>query len=426
MDSSLLFPLLSIFFLILLSGFFSGSETGLTAASKGKIHKLKTSGDTRAELVSRLREDKEGLIGTILLGNNAVNILASALATSVAIKYFGEQGVVYVTFVMTLLVLVFAEVLPKTYAFYNAEKVSLFVARPLTFLVKVFSPITKAIQKMVDILMKMAGVTKDAEEELEAADELRGAIDLHHLEGRMVKREKDMLRSVLDLSAIEVEEVMVHRKNIFSIDIKEPPSDIITKVLDSSYTRIPLWDEKPDNVVGVLHAKALLKALRSYEGEIDELNILEIATKPWFVPEKNTLSNQLYQFRAKRNHIAMVVDEYGALVGMITLEDVLEEIVGQIDDEHDNITLVAKALEDGSFRIKGDATIRDVNRQFDWNLPDEEANTIAGLIMHETESIPEIGQQFELYGFNFKVEKKKHNQITSILVSGLAQEEGDD
>ena len=244
MDSYLIFPLLSIFLLLLMSGFFSGSETGLTAASRAKIHKLKTGGDKRAALVSKLRDDKDGLIGTILLGNNAVNILASALATSLAIKYFGEQCVVYVTIIMTMMVLVFAEVLPKTYAFYNAEKVALFVARPLIVLVKILSPITKTVQKMVDMLMKMMGVTKDGEEDLEASDEIRGTIDLHHKEGKMVKREKDMLSSVLDLAALEVEEVMIHRKNIYSIDIDEPPSEIITKVLDSSFTRIPLWRKK--------------------------------------------------------------------------------------------------------------------------------------------------------------------------------------
>jgi Mg2+/Co2+ transporter CorB len=416
MDSSLIFPMLSIFLLVLFSGFFSGSETGLTAASKGKIHKLKTSGDKRAELVSRLRDDKDSLIGTILLGNNAVNILASALATSFAIKHFGEQGVVYVTIIMTMLILVFAEVLPKTYAFYNAEKVSLIVARPLMILVKVFSPITNNVQKLVDLLMKAMGVNKNSDEDLLAADELRGTIDLHHQEGKMVKRDKDMLRSVLDLAALEVEEVMIHRRNIFSIDIKEPPSEIITKVLDSSFTRIPVWDEKPDNIVGILHAKALLKALRHYDGDIEELDILEIANKPWFVPETNTLSNQLHQFKAKRNHIAMVVDEYGALVGLITLEDVLEEIVGQIDDEHDDITSIALKLSNGSYRVKGDTTIRDINRRFDWDLPDEEANTIAGLIMHESESIPEEGEEFDFYGFLFKIEKKENNQITSILI----------
>ncbi|PIR37213.1 MAG: hypothetical protein COV35_10665 [Alphaproteobacteria bacterium CG11_big_fil_rev_8_21_14_0_20_39_49] len=424
MDPDLILPLLSIFLLLLMSGFFSGSETGLTAASRAKIHKLETGGDKRAALVSKLRDDKDGLIGTILLGNNAVNILASALATSLAIKYFGEQGVVYVTIIMTMMVLVFAEVLPKTYAFYNAEKVALFVARPLIVLVKILSPITKTVQKMVDLLMKMIGVTKDGEEDLEASDEIRGTIDLHHKEGKMIKREKDMLSSVLDLAALEVEEVMIHRKNIYSIDIDESPSEIITKVLDSSFTRIPLWKNKPDNIVGVLHTKALLKSLRGFDGDIEKIDILEIANKPWFVPETNTLSNQLHQFRVKRNHIAMVVDEYGALVGLITLEDVLEEIVGQIDDEHDDITSIAKKMPDGSYRIKGDTSIRDINRRLDWNLPDEEANTMAGLIIHESESIPEIGQEFQFYGVKFKIDRKKNNQITSIVASKLPKKKG--
>lgn len=419
MDSPLLFPILAVFVMILISAFFSAAETGLTAASKGKIHKLKTSGDKRAKIVTKLRDDKDGLIGTILLGNNAVNIVASAVATSIAIKMYGDEGVVYASVVMTFVVLIFAEVMPKTYAFYNAEKTALFVAKPLMVFVKIFLPLTITVQKVVDLLMKMAGVVKTGDDDSHSSDELRGTIDLHHHEGKMVKREKDMLRSILDLSEMEVEEVMVHRKNIFSIDVKDSPSEIITKVLDSSFTRIPLWDETPDNIVGVLHAKALLKALKNYEGEIDELNIMDIATKPWFVPESNTLNNQLLQFRIKRNHIAFVVDEYGVLVGLLTLEDVLEEIVGQIDDEHDNKTLVAKKLPDGSYRIKGDTTIRDINRKLDWNLPDEEANTIAGLIIHESESIPEVGQEFEFHGFKFKIEHKKNNQITAVMVSKI-------
>lgn len=420
MNSTLLFTLFGIFVLILISAFFSGSETGLTAASKAKIHKLKTGGDKRAALAGTLRNDKDRLIGTILLGNNAVNILASALATSVAIKLYGDGGVIYVTVIMTFLILIFAEVLPKTYAFYNAEKVSLFVAPALTIMVKVLSPITNTIQKIVDLLMKIFGVTKDGDETVTAADELRGAIDLHHHEGKVVKRDKDMLRSILDLSGMEVEDIMVHRKNIFSIDLNQPTTDIITSVLDSSFTRIPLWKGKPDNVVGVLHSKALLKALRNYEGDVEDLNIMEVATKPWFVPETNSLSSQLLQFRQKRNHIAIVVDEYGALVGLVTLEDVLEEIVGQIDDEHDNVTSVAKKLSDGTYRIKGDVTVRDINRQLDWKLPDEHATTVAGLIIHVAETIPPVGQEFEFNGFWFKVEKTRKNQIVSILAKKLS------
>lgn len=415
MDASLIFPLLFVFILIVFSAFFSGSETGLTAVSKAKIHKLKISGDKRAAMVHKLRKNKDSLIGTILLGNNAVNILASALATSFAIKIYGQQGVVYVTIVMTLLVLIFAEVLPKTYAFYNAEKIALKVAPTLTIFVKIFSPFTNAIQKIVDALMVIMGVTKKSDEAL-SIEELKGAIDLHHHEGGVVKRDRYMLRSILDLAEMEVKDVMVHRKNIISLDIDQPTEEIVTNILDNQYSRIPLWQEKPDNIVGVLHVKALLKSLRLFDGEIAELNIMEIAAKPWFVPETNSLSNQLFQFREKRNHISIVVDEYGALVGLVTLEDVLEEIVGHIEDEHDDVVKGIKKLKNGSYRMNGDVTIRDINRQLDWNLPDENATTIAGLVIHEAESIPDEKAVFTFYNFEFIVEKKKDNQITSLIV----------
>ena len=419
MESSIFLSLFFIFILLLMSAFFSASETGLTAASKARIYKLITSGNKKAKLVAKLRDDKEGLIGTILLGNNTVNILASAIATSLAINVFGDDGVMYVTIIMTLLVLVFSEVMPKTYAFYNSEKVSLAVAPILVVLVKICSPFTKMVQLLVNLFIKIIGATKDDADAFSAADELRGAIDLHHKEGSVVKGEKDMLSSILDLSNMEVEEIMIHRKNIYSIDINRPTAEIITTILDSKYTRIPLWEERQDNIIGVLHVKILLKALRTYEGDVDKLDIREIASKPWFVPETNSVRNQLCQFREKRNHIALVVDEYGALIGLVTLEDILEEIVGKIDDENGKATDGAKKLTNGNYRINGDVTIRDLNRQLDWNLPDEHATTVAGLIIHESETIPEIGQEFEFFGFWFKIEKKKKNQLASILVKKI-------
>jgi Mg2+/Co2+ transporter CorB len=423
MEPHLFILFISIVVLIFISGYFSASETGLTALSRARIHKLKISGNKRAAIVTKIRLDKEKLIGTLLLGNNAVNILASSLATSVAIGYFGEEkGVIVSAVLMTVIVLVFAEVLPKTYAFYNAEKVALKVAPSLIVVIWILSPFTKFIELIVNGLMWVMRVKNKSDSILSPIDELRGAIELHHHEGKVVKRDKDMLRSILDLSETEVEEVMVHRKNIYSIDISEPTADIITKVLDSRFTRIPLWMDKPDNIVGVLHAKALLKALRSYTGDVDDLQIMDIATKPWFVPETNSLSNQLYQFREKRNYMALVVDEYGALVGLVTLEDILEEIVGHIDDEHNNVSLGIKKLKDGSYRIKGDNTLRDINRHLDWNLPDDGANTIAGLIINEAEMIPAVGEEFTFYGFWFKVDKKKNNQITSILVKKFPKE----
>lgn len=418
MDTSAIIPLISIFFLVLVSAFFSGSETALTASSRARIHKLKTEGNKRARMVGRLLKNKDRLIGTLLLGNNAVNILASALATSFAITYFGDNGVLYSTLLMTAIVLVFAEVLPKTYAFHNSERVALRSAPIMVFLVKVLYPITGFVQAMVDLFLKFFGLEK-SEEVMSDADELRGAIELSHHEGGVKKRDKDMLGSILDLAETEVKNIMIHRKNMNIIDADLPIGEIVNQVMDSAHTRIPIFKDKSENIVGILHAKDLLKEIKAQDGKADNIDILQIAAKPWFVPETNTLSNQLLQFRQKRSHLAMVVDEYGDIVGLVTLEDVLEEIVGQIYDEHDVHFQGIKKLKDGSYKFEGDVPIRDINRQLDWNIPDKDASTIAGFLINKAEKIPDAGQSFEFDGFVFKILRKKKNQITSLKVRKL-------
>lgn len=419
MDASIWIPLGIVFLLIFVSGYFSGSETGLTAASRAKIHNLKQSGNKRAAQVERLRNQKERLIGTILLGNNAVNILASALATSVAIKLYGDDGVLYVTIVLTFTILIFAEVLPKTFAFQNPEKVSLLSAPLMSLLVKILSPITAMVQMGVDMLLRGNKVL----DEDSSLDELRGTIELHHHEGQVIKRDRDMLGSILDLSHTEVKDVMIHRKNIVSMNVQMPALDIISLVLDNRHTRIPVWQDKPENIVGVLHVKALLQTLRSFEGKIDEIDILEMASEPWFIPETTMLNDQLFRFRQRRNHMAMVVDEYGNLVGLVTLEDILEEIVGHIYDEYDIAAQGIKRIANGKIEVFGEITIRDLNRAMDWSLPDDDAATIAGLVIHHAETIPEEGQQFEFFGFQFLVLKREQNQITRLQMQQLNTEE---
>jgi hypothetical protein len=424
MQDSSVFQLIGIIALVVVSAFFSCAETGMTAISKGKIYKLKMGGDKRAELVTKIRNDKDALIGTILLGNNGVNILASAIATSLAIQTYGEAGVVYATIVMTILVLVFGEVLPKTYAFYNAEKVSLAVARPLYICVITLSPITKLVQFMVGGLMTIFGINKKGTDSLTATEELRGTIEMHHHEGRVVKRERDMLGSVLDLAETEVSKVMVHRKNMLTVNIAQAPEKIIDDVLSKNHTRIPVWRDSSDNIVGILHTKSILKLLqKKNNNNITTPEIMSLVTNPWFVPEANTLSNQLLQFRKKRMHMAIVVDEYGDLVGLVTLEDILEEIVGQIDDEYDQSPAgKIKKFKNGQIEVDGDMSIRDLNRHMDWNLPDDIATTIAGLIIHESETIPTIGQQFLFHNLSFKVLKRKENQVTRVAISPSKQQ----
>ena len=360
----------AIVLLLLFSGFFSGSETALTAASRARMHRLAEEGNKRARIVLRLTEDRERLIGAILLGNNLVNILASALATSLFLALFGDAGVVYATLVMTAVVLIFAEVAPKTFAITNTDRVALAVSQPLRIIIFLFGPVTAAVQFIVRHTFRIFGLDVDDQQQvLSAHEELRGAINLHHHEGGVVKIDRDMLGGILDLRDLEVSDIMVHRKNIAMIDASQTNAEIVSQVLGSPHTRIPLWRDEQENIIGVLHAKDLLRALAGAGWNPDAVNILEVATKPWFVPDTTTLQDQLNAFLRRKTHFALVVDEYGALMGLITLEDILEEIVGEISDEHDIDVAGVRVQSDGSVVVNGSVPIRDLNRALDWSLP---------------------------------------------------------
>lgn len=410
--------LITIFILLLMSAFFSGSETALTACSQPLMHRLELAGDKRAGVVNRLYEQKERLIGAILLGNNLVNILASSLATSLLITYFGEAGVAYATLAMTLLVLIFAEVMPKTYAIKNANTMALAVGGPVRILVAFLSPITHTVEVIVRNLFRVFGIdiraSDDAEHEPE--EELRGAIELH-TGNEETGLERSMLRSVLDLADVQVGEIMVHRSSLNTLNTDLPIDDIIAGVLESPYTRIPLWQGEPDNIVGVLHAKALFRAVKGAGDSTGEVDIKAMAGEPWFIPETTPLLDQLEAFRERREHFALVVDEYGSLQGIVTLEDIIEEIVGEIDDEHDLTVAGVEPQADGSFLVDGTVTIRDLNREYEWGLPDEEAATVAGLVLHEARRIPDEGQSFRLFGFRFDIVSRQRHQIARVRIS---------
>ncbi|MFN3700423.1 MAG: HlyC/CorC family transporter [Alphaproteobacteria bacterium] len=417
MEISLLFPIVAIFILLLLSAFFSGSETSLTAASSARLHALEKDGNSRAGLVNRIRAHKDRMIGALLLGNNLVNIMASALATSVLIKLFGETGVLYATIAMTLLVLIFAEVLPKTYAFHNADTMAMRIAPIVRVIIVIFAPVTEAVTWIVRRFLRLFGVDISMVNAGSHLEVLRGVIEMHEGTDKDVQEQRAMLRSILDLADVSVEDIMVHRKNVTMFNIDDPIEGIVEQVLDSPYTRIPFWRDNPDNIVGVLHAKLLLRALRKSEGDIGKIDLSEVMMEPRFIPESTALNEQLQAFRANKEHFAVVIDEYGSFMGIVTLEDILEEIVGDIDDEHDETMQGVKVLAGNRYMVDGTVTIRDLNRGFNWELPDEEYSTLAGLILYESQTIPKVGQSFRYHGFTFDVVKRHKNQITMIRVT---------
>jgi Mg2+/Co2+ transporter CorB len=259
----------------------------------------------------------------------------------------------------------------------------------------------------------------------DAAEMLRSAIEEHTgepgEEASEIRQERAMLRSILELAEVTVGAVMTHRRDMVTIDADLPPAEIVDAALASPFTRLPLWQGEPDNIVGVIHAKSLLRAVR---GTLDHLNVVALASKPWFVPDATSLLDQLTAFRARREHFALVVDEYGTLLGLVTLEDILEEIVGDITDELDTNVAGVFPQPDGSTIVDGRVTVRDLNRQFDWNLPDEEDySTIAGLVIYEARRIPAVGQTFTFFGFRFEILKRQRNQIQTVRIRPPAKTE---
>jgi Mg2+/Co2+ transporter CorB len=413
---------------LVLSAFFSGSETALTAASRGKLRSQADKGSRGAQTALDVTEDNERLIGAVLLGNNLVNILAASLATAIFTRAFGESGVALATLVMTLLVLIFAEVLPKTYAITNSERAASLVAPIIRVVILVFSPVVMAVRAFVRQVLRLFGVDTDPDSAiLSVREEIAGALALGHSEGIVEKEDRDRLLGALDLADRTVEEIMLHRSGIEMVDAGGTPEEILSQALKSPHTRLPVYKDDPENIIGVIHAKDLLRAMdrlmrgpEASEAALSVFQVTDVAMEPYFVPETTTLDDQMREFLRRHTHFALVVDEYGALQGLITLEDILEEIVGEITDEFDveEDTPVLQA-ESGDYLVEGGMTIRDLNRAKDWSLPDEEANTVAGLVIHEAQMIPTKGQVFSFHGFRFEVLEREQNRLTRIKVRPL-------
>ena len=428
-DLDLILSIVITFVLMCFSAFFSGSETALTAASRARMHQLEKDGEKRARNVNWLFGNREKMVGAVLLGNTFVNIASSALVTSVLLNLFGDAGVAIATIITTALVLIFCEVLPKTYAIARPDLVALRIAGAVRGFALVFYPIVAFVGFVVALILRQFGVKSQGlveDREEMAHEELRGAIDLHHKEGAVQTTDRNMLGGILDLKELQVSDVMIHRKNITMIDGDLPPADIIERVLSQPHTRLPVYKGDSENIVGILHAKDLLRALSRANGNMQAVNVTALIAKPWFIPDTTTLTEQLRSFLQRRTHFALVIDEYGALQGLITLEDILEEIVGEIRDEHDVPISGVRPQPDGSTNVDGWVTIRELNRAMNWNLPDEEATTIAGLVIHEAQAIPEVGQAFSFHGLKFEILRKQRNQITAIRIAPITEVKAQD
>lgn len=407
----------AVLLLIGMSGFFSGSETALTAVSRGRMKQLANQGNERAAAVSGLTENKERLIGALLIGNNLANVLASVLATSLFLSLFGETGVVYATLVMTVMLVIFAEVLPKYLGISKTDRFAITVVPMIKRFVAIVAPLAHAVDAIVRRILALFGVTfGKGESILSAHEELRGAVEVLHEEGSFVKEERDRLGGVLDLSELDVGDIMIHRTAMHMVNADDPPESVVRQVLESPYTRLPLWRGETDNVVGIVHAKDLLRALHAAGNDPARIDIMKVANKPWFVPDTTMLKDQLNAFLRRKAHVALVVDEYGELEGLVTLEDIIEEIIGDIADEHDVEVAGVTNEADGSVVVDGSVPIRDLNRALDWDLPDDDANTIAGLVIHRAQTIPAEKQAFTFYKKRFIVLRREKNRIRKLRI----------
>jgi Mg2+/Co2+ transporter CorB len=412
----------AILLCLLVSAFYSASETALTASSRAAMLRLEKQGNRDAGIVNRLMATRERLLGAILFGNNLTNITASTLATGVLLEIFGKTGILYATLVMTVLIFVVAEVLPKTAAFNMPDRMALAVAKPVESTVRLFAPVLRSVEWLVRLILRGLGMPVGKIQSILSPDEeLRGAVDLMHSAGVVEKLDRDMMGGLLDLRELTVSDVMVHRTKMVMVDADEPPRDIIDAVLAAGVTRLPLWRGSPDNVIGVLHAKELWRALHAAHGDVAKLDIAALTKPPWYVPDTMPLAEQLKAFRHRKTPFALVVDEYGELEGLVTLQDIVAEIVGDISDEHDVTVRGVRPLPDGSVNVDGAVPVRDLNRAMDWNIPDDEATTIAGVVIHESRSIPEPGQSFTFHGFRFHVLRKTRNRITALRVTPLVR-----
>ena len=409
--------LVVIIFLILLSGFLSGSETAITATSKARIISKLKKGTKRAEYVKKIIDSKDKVISSLLLSNNLVNILASSLATAFFYDLFGVTGIFYATLLMTFLLVIFAEVLPKTYAINRPTRSALMIGPIIFYLNKILTPFVFVINKIVKVLINKKEINDKKLSDEQSEEELQGVIDLYKTSNPDSEHEKEMLQSILTLNDTTVEEIFTHRRNIYSINIDLSLSEIIKMINQSRFTRIPFWENNPENIIGLLNIRSLNIDMKNHLN--NKKIILEKIVKPWFIPSSTNLLDQLVEFKKKKEHLAFVVDEYGELLGIISLEDIIEEIVGEIVDEIDAPEKKFILNNKGVIVAEGNQNIKDLYKKFDLDVPEIESSTIAGHVMDLAKKIPMYGEIVKDNKFNYKITSHSRKQILRLEITKI-------
>ncbi len=405
--------LLLIFVLIVSSAFLMAAETGMMAASRFKLRHLASSGLKRAALVLKMLEHPENLLGTILVGNNIVQAALSALITALSLVWFGERGVLYATFIIAALILFFSELVPKSYSSRHPERVSLLLAWPMYIWILVFTPIVKCITFFSNPLLRLMGAGEMKPAPSMSEDELKTIIRMGEEEGVVPKEKRRILHRVLEMSDLYVREIMVPRTRIKAVEVDTPIKDVVALFKDAGFSRMPVYKETLDNIVGVVHVKDVM----NYWDTEKPFNLADVMRKPFFVPDSAKAERLLEEFRRSRSHIAIVVDEYGGIEGLATMEDILEEIVGEIQDEHDEEADKVIELSDGSALIDGSTTIKEVNERLNLDLPEDVDTTIGGFVMTIMGRIPKEKESTIRDDISFTVERVIGRRVARIRVS---------
>ncbi len=431
MSPSLLLHLVILFICLVFSFLFSLAEASLIASSKSKIHKLKQDGNRKAKMLDKYLDNKEKVLSLVLFGNNAVNILAASVVTIIALEHVPPSWLIYEyapvigSFILTFIILIFAEIVPKTIAMNKPEGISMSLCFFYSVLLKILGPVVLLINRFVSWLLSRFGFKKAVNSQ-GALEILRGEIEYQHDKGAFIKNDKDMLEGVLNLVEMDVESVMMHRKDCDMIDIQSNLEEIFDFINETSHTRIPVYDDSPDEMLGILHIKDFL-VLRNTKTNITHEDIKSILLKPLFVPLNIKLKTQLSEFKKKRSHMAIVVDEYGGMMGIVTLADILEEIVGTIEDEHDDAEKDIIEENEDTWIVNGECQIGDFNREIGSHFNHEKASTMAGIVIERAGKIPDEGEIFYIMEFKFTILQKDVSKINMLKVERVSNfEENDD